>query len=425
MATEPQPQADLLPTQVLGRRTVAIIVDSIILLAIWALIALATGGVDNGDNGVRFETKTGGTLLFLLVFFLYFTLLEGGPGKTAGKVLLGIRVTNAEGGRAGFGRAAVRTLLRIIDVLPFCYGVGWISAMATGDERARPPRGPGRVDVRRALALTLPKRHEIKRIALTDPTDLDLPFATWSLAKLADYLVAEGVVTDISHEGLRQLLREEGVRFQAVRSWKRSNDPDFEAKRDRIVELYALAEAGEAVVICLDEFGPLNLQPQPGGKGWAPRAKPKRIRATYTRPHGVRHLISAYDVGADRLYGHVKQRKGRVEFLTFCRYVRGLYPPEIRLHFVLDNFSPHKGDQVRAWAAANNVELAYTPFYASWLNRIEAQFRALRYFTLAGTDHPDHATQARLIRRYIAWRNRNTDNPRLRALPSSGRDAAR
>src|SRR3954453_23966339 len=204
--------------------------------------------------------------------------------------------------------------------------------------------------------------------------------------------------------------------FQAVRTWKRSNDPDFEAKRDRIVELYALAEAGQAVVICLDEFGPLNLQPQPGGKGWAPRAKPKRIRATYKRPHGVRHLIAAYDVGSDRLYGHIKKRKGRVEFLAFCRYIRSLYPPQIRLHFVLDNFSAHKGETVRQWAAEHNVELAYTPFYASWLTRIEAQFRALRYFTLAGTDHPDHATQARLIRRYIAWRNRNTDNPRLRAL---------
>jgi hypothetical protein len=32
---------------------------------------------------------------------------------------------------------------------------------------------------------------------------------------------------------------------------------------------------------------------------------------------------------------------------------------------VLDNFSPHKGQQMRAWAEANNVELAYTPFYAS------------------------------------------------------------
>jgi hypothetical protein len=28
-----------------------------------------------------------------------------------------------------------------------------------------------------------------------------LPFSTWSLAKLADFLVAEGVVDDISHEG--------------------------------------------------------------------------------------------------------------------------------------------------------------------------------------------------------------------------------
>ena len=268
----------------------------------------------------------------------------------------------------------------------------------------------------RPQSFTLPTRREIKRIALSDPADLGQPFATWSLAKLADYLVAEGVVTDISHEGLRTLLHSEGVRFQAVRTWKRSNDPDFAVKRDRIVELYALAEAGRAVVICLDEFGPLNIQPQPGGKAWAPRAKPKRIRATYTRPHGVRHLLSAYDIGADRLYGHIKKRKSRVEFLAFCRYVRSLYPPEIRLCFVLDNFSPHTGNKVSTWAADNNVELAYTPFYASWLNRIEAQFRALRYFTLAGTDHPDHATQARLIRRYIAWRNRNTDNPCLRAL---------
>jgi hypothetical protein len=96
-----------------------------------------------------------------------------------------------------------------------------------------------------------------------------------------------------------------------VRTWRRSTDPDFVAKRDRIVELYEMAEAGEAIVICLDEFGPLNLQSQPGGKGWAPRAKPKRIRATYKRPHGVRHLISAYDIGRDRLYGHIKKRKDR------------------------------------------------------------------------------------------------------------------
>jgi transposase len=268
----------------------------------------------------------------------------------------------------------------------------------------------------RPQTFTLPKRQEIRRIALSDPADLGQPFATWSLAKLADYLVAEGVVTDISHEGLRQLLHSEGVRFQAVRTWKRSNDPDFGTKRDRIVELYALAEADEAVVICLDEFGPLNLQPQPGGHGWAPRAKPKRIRATFNRPHGIRHLISALRRRRrPALRPHQAPQGARRVPRVLPLHPQPL-PARDPAHFVLDNFSAHKGDKVRQWAADNNVELAFTPFYASWLNRIEAQFRALRYFTLAGTDHPDHATQARLIRRHIAWRNRNTNNPRLRAL---------
>ena len=93
--------------------------------------------------------------------------------------------------------------------------------------------------------------------------------------------MAEGVVDDISHEGLRALLREEGVSFQVIKTFKTSNDPDFEAKKNRILELYAIAdgsaEPGEGdptVVICMDEFGPLNLQPHPG-KQWAPVAAGK------------------------------------------------------------------------------------------------------------------------------------------------------
>ena len=275
----------------------------------------------------------------------------------------------------------------------------------------------------RPRTFTLPERQQIKRIALSVPSDLGQPFATWSLAKLADYLVAEGVVTDISHEGLRQLLREEGVSFQALRTWKRSNDPEFEAKKNRILELYSIADGladpgpdDPKVVICLDEFGPLNLQPQPGGKAWAPRAKPRRIRATYTRPHGVRHLLCSLDVGSDLLTGQVAEHKTRVEFLALCTTVRARYPAEIRLAFILDNFSPHKGTEMHEWAQANNVELAYTPHYASWLNRIEPQFKGLRYFCLAGTDHPDHDTQTRLIAGYIQWRNHHRDDPKLRHL---------
>src|SRR5277367_5901879 len=72
---------------------------------------------------------------------------------------------------------------------------------------------------------------EIKKIAKSKPAEHDLPFSTWSLAKLADFLVAEGVVDDISHEGLRMLLREEGVSFQRLKTWKASKDPRYREKK--------------------------------------------------------------------------------------------------------------------------------------------------------------------------------------------------
>jgi transposase len=84
----------------------------------------------------------------------------------------------------------------------------------------------------RPTTFTLPERREIKKIAKSKPAEHGLPFSTWSLAKLADYLVAEGVVTDISHEGLRQLLREEGVSFQAVRTSQALERPLLRAEEE-------------------------------------------------------------------------------------------------------------------------------------------------------------------------------------------------
>lgn len=287
----------------------------------------------------------------------------------------------------------------------------------------------------RPPVFTLPARREIKKIAKSKPAEHGLPFSTWSLAKLADFLVAEGVVDDISHEGLREVLRKEGVSFQRIKTWKTSRDPDYQVKKARVEHLYAIAdgdvipEPGEPVVVfSMDEFGPLNLQPHPGrhwaergGRGRDPDREPRpRRRATYTRPHGVRHLFAALELGRDMMYGHVKKRKKRTQFLEFCRYLRSLHPTNVRIAIIADNYSPHlstKADtSVGDWAAANNVEIAYTPTNSSWLNRIEAQFTALRYFTLDGTDHQSHREQASMIRRYIAWRNRNTNNPRLRKI---------
>ena len=199
--------------------------------------------------------------------------------------------------------------------------------------------------------------------------------------------------------------------------------------------MYAIADrdvapdAGDPeVIFCADEFGPLNLQPRPGrhwaaagGKGKEPGRAPRpRLRATYTRTAGVRHLLAAYELGEDKLYGHIKPRKTRTRFLEFCRYLRSLYPPATRIAIICDNFSPHlttnKDPRVGVWAKTANVEIAYTPTNSSWLNRIEAQFTALRHFALDGTDHASHKEQASMIRRYIIWRNNHAYDERLRRI---------
>lgn len=50
------------------------------------------------------------------------------------------------------------------------------------------------------------------------------------------------MVDDISHEGLRILLREEGVSFQRIEIWKTSLDPGLRGQQARVEHFYAITD---------------------------------------------------------------------------------------------------------------------------------------------------------------------------------------
>ncbi|MEQ4306319.1 IS630 family transposase, partial [Plantactinospora sp. B6F1] len=202
-------------------------------------------------------------------------------------------------------------------------------------------------------------------IARCDPRFLGRPFSCWSLAKLRDYLIESGYVTTISIETVRQILHERGISWQATKTWKVSTDPDFTSKMRRVLDLYDHPPA-DGRVLCVDEFGPLNLQPRPG-RAWRPRGQPVRQRATYTRDQGVRHMIAALDLATGRLHYRIRDRKRWREFLSFLKTLRARWPDQ-KLYLIVDNFSPHKHPEVRAWCAAHQVDLVFLPTYSSWLN---------------------------------------------------------
>jgi transposase len=257
-------------------------------------------------------------------------------------------------------------------------------------------------------------REQVCRIASCQPAELGLPFATWSLSKLRDYL-AERARLSVSTETIRQILRRAGVSWQATKTWKHSSDPEFVTKKDRILDLYDHPPA-DGRVICVDEFGPLNLQPRPG-RGWFPAKRPARLRATYNRTKGVRHMFAALDLATGQMFYRFRDHKRWQEFLDFCKQLRRRFPVG-KLYLVCDNYGPHQKAEVTAWCADHGIELVHTPSNASWLNWIEAEFQALRYFTLDGTDYPDHATQEAAIAGYTRWRNKRAQPKRRFAIDS-------
>ena len=166
-------------------------------------------------------------------------------------------------------------------------------------------------------------------------------------------------------------------------------------------------------VLAFDEFGPLEIRPHPG-VSWAKHQQVKRLPATYTRPHGTRYLLAAYDLQADSLWGWQRPNQRWPQVLAFFKGVRRRYPAHVRLYIILDNRKSHKTRAVLKWVRQHNIRLLFTPNYCSWLNPIECQFTALRKFALSTRYFENHTQQGRSIQTYMRYRNRAKVTPKIR-----------
>jgi hypothetical protein len=173
------------------------------------------------------------------------------------------------------------------------------------------------------------------------------------------------------------------------------------------------------VVICVDEFGPLNLQPHPG-RQWALAGGggpiPRR-RATYSRPHGVRHLLPpttcrgtscmGISVGASVAASSSASYGTCGGCIHRPSGSRSCWTTTARTCSTTDD------PRVGRWAAANNVELAYTPTNASHLQRLPHP---------AGRSGAASNRSAAAIFERAAWRQiRRLPFPRRISRPGSNR----
>ena len=154
-STEPASTAPPSQEGLLGHRVGAALIDLALLVALFAILTATIGESTVGGGGFSFELPGAEGVMYYALVLLYYFALEVTLGQTVGKLLVGLRVVRTDGGRPSVAAIAVRTLLRVVDWLPFFYLVGFIAMLVTGERRQR----LGDLAARTGVARALPVRH--------------------------------------------------------------------------------------------------------------------------------------------------------------------------------------------------------------------------------------------------------------------------
>jgi uncharacterized RDD family membrane protein YckC len=125
MVTFERPRPDLgTEDDVIVKRILAFLIDAIGFAIVFSLITTIVGVVSDALAGIV-------GALFGLAFFGYFVYFEAEYGQTIGKMAMDIVVITEDGDAITYRDSAIRTLLRLVDALPFFYIVGLVAIFVT------------------------------------------------------------------------------------------------------------------------------------------------------------------------------------------------------------------------------------------------------------------------------------------------------
>ncbi len=201
----------------------------------------------------------------------------------------------------------------------------------------------------------------------------------WSSRSMAK---AKGV----SANTVQRLWRANDIKPHITRTFKVSQDKNFETKFWDVIGLY-LNPPERSLVLCCDEKSQCQAleRTQP-----ALPLGPHRVRTgthDYVR-HGTITLFAALSYLDGKIFRQTAERHTHKEWLGFIKLLEKQTPADLTLHLIVDNYATHKHPKVGSWIKwinqrhrkAHGVErmvMHFTPTSSSWMNLVERFFRDL------------------------------------------------
>src|SRR3712207_7684345 len=92
----PASPATQMDVHVTGRRVIATLVDGVVLGFVFAVMSMLLGSSSAQGGQVSGSLEGLSALVYFVIVFAYYILMEGYLGRTVGKVLLGIKVVRED-----------------------------------------------------------------------------------------------------------------------------------------------------------------------------------------------------------------------------------------------------------------------------------------------------------------------------------------
>jgi transposase len=238
---------------------------------------------------------------------------------------------------------------------------------------------------------------EAKALACQLPAETGLPLSRSSCPELAAELNARGITDSISASTVRRWLREDALKPWQYRSWIFIRDPDFRAKAQRVLDLYARTWQGKPLdddeyVISADEKTSIQARCRCHPTLAPGQARAARVNHEYKRGGALAYL-AAYDVHQARVLGRCEPTTGIVPFMNLVTEVmkQEPYATARRVFWIVDNGSSHRGKKAidRLTSRFPNAVMVHTPVHASWTNQIEIFFSIVQRKVVSPNDFTD------------------------------------
>ena len=243
--------------------------------------------------------------------------------------------------------------------------------------------------------LSLPA-HKVQTV-LTEVVQPPKGRARWSCRSMARH-------TGLSPSAVHRLWAANDLKPHRTRTFKLSNDPQFEAKFWDIVGLY-LDPPARALVLCCDEKSQCQAleRTQPGlplGQGHITTRTHDYYR------HGTVTLFAALNYLNGKILAERAPRHRHQEWLKFLQAIETASPAGVDVHLILDNYATHKHPKVLRWLVQRpRFHLHFTPTSASWLNLVERFFRDLSQDVVLPGSFGSVEELVQAIYEYLAARN--------------------